>query len=542
MKTYKILFTSLCVAALFSCDSYLDTPPLHQLSENVWWNNEKQAKLMVDNCYAQLPDHNIIPFRDGYSDNAIWRSQNLMGDGSMTAFAGKVKDEWKYAKIAQLNYVLEGLEKAKGTLSEDTYAHLRAEVRFIRAYLYYDMLFFFGDVPLVTKVLTVDESRQTGRTPRAEVLSFVLNELNEVLVDIKRAPNEDSGRVNEQVVNAYLSRVYLYEKNYDKVLEHTKAVMDSGKYGLYRAFDKDLQTNSYEELFRPQNDGSTNEVIFEVQYNNPLKLSDINRNLSASSSPYTGWGWSMPTEDLVDDYECIEGHALADCEKLGCKHVAERAAIEAQGLFGEYEYRDPRLKSTIVTPGWEWKVDGKVSFTFNPEDKDNPDHIQKKPWSTGYVVTKWVDMKGANADRTKAYKNITLIRYADVMLMRAEALIEKNENLQEAANLINEIRDRARMPKNIMVTNQADMREKLRHERRIELAIEGLRYYDIIRWRICDKVKNGDVYGFAMMNEETGKRENIFMEKRIWKDHMYVWPVPQDALDLNQSLKQNTGW
>ena len=86
------------------------------------------------------------------------------------------------------------------------------------------------------------------------------------------------------------------------------------------------------------------------------------------------------------------------------------------------------------------------------------------------------------------------------------------------------------------------MRKILRHERRIELACEGLRYYDIIRWRICDQVKNGDMYGFAIMNEETGKRENIFMEKRVWKDHMYVWPIPQDALDLNPSLEQNTGW
>ena len=125
--------------------------------------------------------------------------------------------------------------------------------------------------------------------------------------------------------------------------------------------------------------------------------------------------------------------------------------------------------------------------------------------------------------------------------MRAEALIELNRDLQEAGTLINQIRDRAGMP-HITVAGADAMRKILRHERRIELACEGLRYYDIIRWRICDQVKNGDMYGFAIMNEETGKRENIFMEKRVWKDHMYVWPIPQDALDLNPSLEQNTGW
>ena len=136
---------------------------------------------------------------------------------------------------------------------------------------------------------------------------------------------------------------------------------------------------------------------------------------------------------------------------------------------------------------------------------------------------------------------MSIIRYADVLLMRAEALIEKNENLDEAAALINDVRDRARLPKNIQVTNQSELREKLRHERRVEFAMEGLRYYDIIRWRICDKVRNGDMYGFAKMTD-SGKRENIFMEKRVWDDHMYLWPIPQDARDLNENLTQNEGW
>ena len=135
---------------------------------------------------------------------------------------------------------------------------------------------------------------------------------------------------------------------------------------------------------------------------------------------------------------------------------------------------------------------------------------------------------------------MTIIRYADILLMRAEALIEKNENTDEAVRLINEIRSRAGMP-GIEIASQSVLREKLRHERRVEFAFEGLRYYDIIRWRICDKVRNGNVYGFAKMTD-SGKRENIFLEKRVWKDHMYLWPIPQDAIDLNNNLEQNPQW
>lgn len=138
-----IKYTCLAFMAchFLSCDSYLDKPPLHQISDDSWWKDATQAQMMVDNCYNYLPDHEIIPYRDGYSDNGIWRATNVMGDGSLTAFTKQVKDEWKYEEIAQLNYVLEGLEKAKDFLTEDSYVHMKAEVRFIRAWIFYDMCF-----------------------------------------------------------------------------------------------------------------------------------------------------------------------------------------------------------------------------------------------------------------------------------------------------------------------------------------------------------------------------------------------------------------
>ena len=541
MKIKNILASCFAMLAFYSCDDFLTMPPLDQVTENDWWEKEEQVQMMVDDCYNKLYNGEIDIFRDAYTDNAIYSNNTFIGDGSFTAFTSGVKDEWKYDKIAQLNYVLEGIEKAKGILSEDKYAHLRAEVRFIRAYIYYDMLFYFGDIPLITKVLTVDESRQTSRQPRSEVLSFILKELEEVLTDIQKAPSDDSGRVNQNVVHAFLARIYLFEKDYDKVLEHTKAIIDTHKYSLYRAYDNNLEKNSYEELFRPNADGNNNEVIFERQFLAPIKVHDLNRGLSFPSSVYRGWKGLMPTQNMVDEYECIAGHPFKECEALGCPYAVQRAEISTNGGYGEYEYRDPRLKATIVTPGWEWKKNGVVTAIYGIEDPNSKDYIGNEANSTGFLVTKWVDLDGEEADRTNGDKNLTIIRYADVLLMRAEALIEKDIELQEAVDILNEIRDRAHMPKNRVVASQEVLREQLRHERRVELAMEGLRYYDIIRWRICDTVKNGPVYGFAKMTE-SGKRENIFMENRVWKDYMYLWPIPQDARDLNKNLTQNPGW
>lgn len=519
MKKIKYLLIALCALAVAGCDDFLTTPPLDQIVEEDWWKNAEQTQMMVDECYSKIyndNENNLIAFRDAYTDNGIWSNNNSMGDGSMTAFTGGVKNEWKYEDIARMNYVLGGVEKAKDYVSADKYAHLKAEVRFLRAFIYYDMMFYFGDIPLVTKLLTIEESRQTSRQPRSEVLSFILKELQESLEDIKKAPNEESGRVNEDVINAFLARIYLHEGDYNKVLTHTEAVMKTGKYALYRAFEGVEGKSSYEELFRPQADGNNQEVIFEKQYYAPLKVHSLNRNLSYPSSVYKGWKGVMPLQNMVDEYECIEGHPYSECEKLGCKYVEKRAEISAKGLlsYGEYEYRDPRLKATIITPGWEWKVNGKTTSVYGIEDKNSKDHISKEANSTGFLVTKWVDLEGEEADRVRGGKNLTIIRYADILLMRAEALIEKNERLDEAASLINEIRGRAGMPQNVVVSSQSEMREKLRHERRVEFAFEGLRYYDIIRWRICDKVKNGDVYGFAKMDEKRVSAK-IFLWKSV---------------------------
>ena len=135
---------------------------------------------------------------------------------------------------------------------------------------------------------------------------------------------------------------------------------------------------------------------------------------------------------------------------------------------------------------------------------------------------------------------MTILRYADILLMRAEALIELNKNLSEAVSLINQVRSRVNMPK-ITVESQAILREKLRHERRVEMAFEGLRYFDIIRWHIADKVKNGKVYG-ARLKAVSEDMEYKFVEERFWDDKMYLFPVPQKAIDNNSNLIQNTGW
>ena len=535
MKTVKkYIYVIACSLSLVSCDSFLTTPPLDQISEDQWWSDKNQSEMMVKGTYQHIYGPSEVALRDCLSDNATHREGKYkqMGNGTYTTQSAAVKDEWKYGSIAKLNYVLEGLEKAKGNLTESEYLRYTAEVRFIRAFIYYNMSFFFGDIPLIKKTLTVSESREVSRQPRGEVLAFVLDELeNYVLPNINAIEVNESGRVNEQVVNAYLSRVYLYEKNYEKVLEYTDKVIKSGDYELYA---------DYDGLFRPQSDGTNKEVIFERQYSSPLVVHELNRNLSYASGVYSGWSHVLVLNELVDEYECLNGHFVSECEALGCEYHQKRLNMETNTHRGEYDFRDPRLDATIVWPFKEWVVDGAVRARYGVDDPNSADYLQKEVHMTGYMCQKWVDMRGEFADRTLADKNMTILRYSDVLLMRAEALIKLDRNLPEAVSLLNQIRSRVNMP-SIEVASQSVLREKLRHERRIETAFEGLRYFDIIRWHIGDQVKKGKVYG-ARMKAISEDMDHKYIEERFWEDKMYLFPVPQEAMDNNPNLVQNEGW
>ncbi|WP_373227542.1 RagB/SusD family nutrient uptake outer membrane protein [Parabacteroides merdae] len=535
MKTMKkYLYVVACLLCLVSCDSFLTTPPLDQISEEQWWSDKNQAEMMVKGAYQHIYNTEGVALWDCLSDNAIHREGKYkqIGNGTHTTQSEIVKNQWNYSDIAKLNYILEGLEKAKDNISEAEYLRYTSEVRFIRAFVYHRMLFLFGDIPLIKKTLTVSESRETSRQPRAEVLSFVLDELeNYVLPNINAVEVNETGRVNEQVVNAFLSRVYLYEKEYEKVLEYTDKVIKSGDYALHE---------DYDELFRPQSDGANKEVIFERQYSSPLSVHDLNRNLSYASGVYGGWSHVLALNELVEEYECLNGHSVVDCEALGCEFHQKRLDAETETHRGEFDFRDPRLDATIVWPFKQWVVDGTVRCYYGVDDPNTADYVQKETHMTGYMCQKWVDMRGEYADRTRADKNMTILRYGDVLLMRAEALIELNRDLSEAVSWINQIRARVNMPA-IEMASQSVLREKLRHERRVETAFEGLRYFDIIRWHIGDKVRKGKVYG-ARLKAVSENMDHKYMEERFWEDKMYLFPVPQEAIDNNENLIQNTGW
>ena len=538
MKLKSIKFVlALLLMINMGCDDFLDTPPLNELSYEIWFNNEEQIQMSVAACYRFLPDANFIMSNDCWSDNMTHRYGSIsdITAGAHNAYTGQVNSSWRYDAIAKLNKVLEQLEASTG-IEPEVITYAQCQVRFIRAFIYYDMQFLFGDVPLITKTLSIEESRQTKRDPKATVLQFIVSELEDILSKIGDNGIEDPGHVNKDVVLAYLTRINLYEKEYDKVLLYANQIINDSpnEYELF---------GDYDGLFRTWNDGNTKEVIFERQYSSPLYTHANNKYHSYPSSPMHGWLHNMPLHGLVEEYECQCGHPIGECD-ADCPYEALRKEAIANGELGEYLGRDPRLNATVVYPGHKWEIDGEVRSVYGYNDSSSKDFWKNEPTSNGYMMYKWLNLRGGEVERGKAAKNATIIRYADVLLMKAEALVEKNEDLGEVAKILNQIRKRAGMPENIVKMDQDKMRKALRHERRIELALEGLRYKDIIRWKIAGDVKNGSLKGSYRIKEDgTFEEENVVTRTAVWQDHMYLFPVPQDALDKNENLKpQNAGW
>ena len=401
-------------------------------------------------------------------------------------------------------------------------ARLTAEVRFLRAWDYFWKVLFYGDVPLVKEVLPITDANKP-RNPKEEVIQFILDELTEITpqLEIKYTGN-DVGRVTRGAALTLKARMLLYNNQYADCLKACEEIMKLG-YSLFP---------NYRGLFRISNKNNQ-EIIMDVQYVENLYSNGTLGILPPASCG--GWCSINPTQSLVDIYECIDGKT-----------------IEESPLYDPdqpYQNRDPRLSASILCPGDLYE--GKY---YDPIDQNDPNGDYYAPYGrskTGYLVRKYVDDLSDYADMWNTAMNAIVMRYAEVLLMYAECKVELGEIDASVYDVLNELRSRAGMcevDKTVYIT-QAKMRELVRRERRVELALEGLRWFDVCRWKIGEEVMPGQVYGCRLgtVDPVTGKlaltKERIKTEVRIFDPAKhYLWPIPQTTIDAASEIKQNPGY
>lgn len=565
----KLIYT-LLTGGLFMWTSCidLDLNPLSQASSENWYSDETEIEMSIKDFYrdAFWPLDN-----ENRTDDFINReSVYSIVAGTLNGQDGDVTTLWtnQYKSIARTNTILANKDKmlAMG-ISEEKVNQYMAEALFQRASCYARLVTYFGDVVYVTEVIDIDVAFQMGRTPKEEIIPLIYADYDEA---IKYLPEKYTGtssqRATKGAAMAMKARFALYMGDWEVCRDAAKQCMDLGIYKLHSDYsDLFLSTtkNAEESIFLlPRS------IEFKVTYGNFNVMNEITRNPG-------GWGSYCPSWDLLASYLCTDG-----------------LPIDESPLFdphNPFKNRDPRCTATIVEFGTRH-----LGFDYNP----HPDAVEVMNYNTGkmqknndarvnaqyasyngLVWKKGIDEtwleNGMDVDPDKI-----IIRYADVLLMYAEAKIELNQIDQSVLDAINQVRARAygvdytqtNAYPAVTTTDQQKLRSILRAERRMEFAKEGLRYMDLVRWKIAGKALTrpnyGMLYPVSLLKEKVVDKGLWFwpetpaidedgipdfsamenagliapMSQRMWNDRQYLWPIPTKEILINDNLVQNPGY
>lgn len=517
------------------CNDMLNTVPLDQLSTDTFWNNEKDANLALMGVYANgsVGTRGSIGFRvfdtylslDAMTDNGNEKDDILthFNNGELNSSNTVVLNLWRasYTVIGRANNFIGNVDRVP--MASEKIDQMKAEARFLRAYHYFNLYTYWGEVPLVTEVISIEEANTVSRASRQEVSEFLLKELSESAQSLPvNRPDAEYGRANKAAALAIKGRLLMAEKRWQEAAAAYQEIINMGLYEI---------DNDYARLFLLGNEAS-GEIIMPIKY----RLDNYRTEIQRSVVPFQFGGWHQynPYNELVEDYLMTDG-----------KTIHESPLFDPNN---PYENRDPRLEMSIFIPGRTlWK--GQV-FELHP-DKGAAWRLTDRDWS-GYGLKKFAD-----ESHTAAINNYggdyPMIRYAEVLLSYLESKLEAGEAITQSLldQTINQLRRRlsVNLP-DVTQTDPAALREIVRRERRIEMAFEGLRLYDVHRWGISHIVFNKRFHGMKLTNDPASYNsipvnENGYFryrEKKFRQDIDYLWPIPQRELDINPNLGQNPGY
>ena len=571
----KILFGLIAAITLTvtSCSDFLERAPKDALSPATFWQTESDAYLALTGTYNGLNSiyhnghwtgYNCV-MMDALSDNLFdyfsWEGYSVMTTGNITPTNNGVGGSWySFADIRACNEYLEMENNVNWTTAglEEQY---KAEVRTIRALLYLYRSNWYGDFPLITNTLSLEEAYATPRAPRAEVQQFVESELKASIDALPTRANVSQGRICKEFAQGLLMRYYLWNSDYQNAKTYAQAIINGGNLSL---------ADDYNAMFEIANQYDKETIFCFSFISNTAR--DLYGNPFVANGALGGWSSIVTTVDLMDEFECIDGKTIEESELYNPEYP--------------FQNRDPRMRTAIVYPGQVYtgyQDSQKGCYNSLPETIDgnnNPDYWNNagNASKSGLQLGKYFLASNVTSDglshMTLHYK---AMRYAEVLLTMAECSIELGD-LAEGARYMNMVRERAGMP-DVAVSDQETMRAQVRRERRIELAEEGLRREDMVRWQVdsngkwvasggtpyivwkfqhdyCIEHLDGDVEDrkddngdwVAHVTGRTGgehgaaktafARENFetFTEKNIF------WPISQSIIDVNPAIKQTAGY
>lgn len=588
----NIIYSLLLVLSgfLFSCnDSFLEKAPLDELTDENFWESELQVKNAANACYWALIGKDLpINISEGLGDNAPWYQQTAwrqIGSGLYGSDFSTLNTRYKdaYRQLRRCNYFLKNYQRAT-SVNQETLDQYAAEVRFLRAFTYYYLTCFWGDVSFTTEIVNAgDEASMGPRTPQAEVVDFILKELSEsaekLPVYIEPATTK-FGRISGAAAKAMEARVALQSGRWQVAREACEALMPGGKYAYHQLYSTGRPNQDYFDLFtfegrasrKPANKETILGYVFNFDMSTPTRH-NLSRELQVPDQIIR----FNPTKSLVDSYLCIDGLPIdkSPLYKGNGRYTPAYSAYDS--LFVN---RDPRLKQSIVYPGynkWYGKVDGRG--TANPAEDASKTNVFRSPKFTNdgkgsVTYTGYYCLKYCEPSKVPLYNqddnDIIFLRYGEVLLDYAEAMF--NLDLLDQAVLdktVNLLRDRVGMKRMILTelaSNGLDLKTELQRERRVELFMEGQRWFDLMRWKqgyelgvdqsesaarqemgIFKGIRKDNAYDQSVFSSSTKFDTNgflIFDDSRIFSSPKnYLFSLPYRQMELNPNLRPNNpGW
>ena len=512
-----------------------------------------QAKAFLADIYAYLPNgYNRIgnDVLDAGSDDAISSSPSstieYFVNGRISAVA-TVDNAWdnSYRTIRKANIFLANIDvvplNQKGLKT-----YWKAEARILRAIAYFELIKRYGGVPLMgDRVLGVDDNIELPRNTYAECLKYVLDEC-EALKAIARPDNslaadEDYGRVTQGVVLALKARILLYDAS-----PLNNPNNDLAKWAVAAQAAKDVMalnifslTTAYTSIF---NTRKNTEVILAYQRAVTFDLETKNAPVGYTATNASGSGYTSPTQELVDAFDMSNGRAITD-------------PASGYNAADPYTGRDPRFYNTIIHNNAKWLNRAVQTYDGGLDKPGSTVNVQTR---TGYYMRKFLNETFVTGTvYTNQTHNFPIFRYAEILLNYAEAMNEAADNAAnrtESFNQLKALRIRATIPAGSTAgyqyglkttMTQAEMREAIRHERRVEMAFEEQRFWDIRRWKIAQTVLNGTLHGMQIIKNTDGTfsytRYNA-LNVAFDASKMYLYPIAANEVNKNRNLKQNPGW
>lgn len=545
MKKKNIFLVFLAATMLFaSCaKDVLDLKPTDQVNDVLLWQNQDMVLTYTANFYSQLPVGYSVPYPgastfywllSAATDDASSSSgATVLWNGAFDASTSPLNSNWstRYTYIRRANIFLQNIDAVPG--DRNLNQRMKGEIKFLRAFYYFDLMSWYGGVPLVNNAQTeVDSSAFLPRNTMDECTDFLVKELTYAADSCLPATysSDQWGRVTKGSALALMCRAQLYAGRWADAAATAKRIMNQGTYALQA---------SYANVFANSNK-MNNEIILSVQMNNNSSQRTHYYDLQTQPPAFGGRAATQPSQNLVDEYEM--------------KATGLPITNPASGYdpYQPYTGRDPRMAATILYDSAIYRGRPLQMYTGGTDVTISGSILAGWITQTGYYLRKFTDetMNLSDAANANSSQNWLLFRYAEVLLNYAEAQNEAVGPDATVYNAVNAIRQRAGMPNLAPGLDQSKMRDAIRHERRIELAFEDHRYWDVKRWKLATTLFSSATTPIKKMtiirNATTGVKtytiSNLAQTRNFVNKH-YLFPLPLTELNKpGNKMTQNPGW